>query len=691
MPPFLRSALLCLVAGAQGQPPEQIPKKGPSINAEIVWGGAGQREPHAPVVVTLDNPGPEIRGRLILQWGISAAYHGGKKVTPDTLEGAQGSKYEIPIVLPEGARRRHLAYVHGRPPSQEDLWVFLMEDGECLARFAITPLRIRGRWERQPRIGIVGPGGAPGLPQAGAQMAPVRPDQLPDRWFGYESLHALVWLDADAGEMRDGSQVEALRQWVGAGGHLMIARGESVGFKGTFLEKVAPVIVRGVLPHEAWEDLGALAGTPGPSGKGSILQARPRKGATVLVGDDERALIVQADYGLGRVTFAAFDPFTQPFANWDGAPPFWQRVLNIRPPPKRENARQEAYWGGDLGSAVGGAPVTALLGVHGDIPLPSLGWAFFLVFVYVILVGPVDFLVLRRLRKMELTWITFPACVLLFSAIALLSGSTIARHPAQLRETIVIDSIPDADLVRGWSLGSIVSPTANSFTVKAARPNAHLAAYGLSMGFGQSAEGGLRLGADRVEDWIFPHGSTGVALAQWCAKGALITVDRAGPDGITVHNDTEQTIHAPLFVSDGEVYALNSVPPGESRHTLDNRKGPFRLALVQTGYARNPPTQYERDNRYYNYGRRRGYNEGQTAEQIRNSLRLELGFYSFARALGGDGRRPIRGMMADIDVSDWIARGGACFLGWVDGGGVLDFEADAPTRQGDTLMRVLVR
>ena len=151
--------ILCLMAGAQGAPPQQIPKKELSINAEIVWGVTGQREAHAPVVVTVYNPGPEISGTMVLRWGISAAYQGGKKVTPDTLEGAQGARYETPIVIPRGARRRHVAYVRGRSSLGEDLWVFLMADGKCLARFAITPLHIPGRTVPKERIGIVGPQG----------------------------------------------------------------------------------------------------------------------------------------------------------------------------------------------------------------------------------------------------------------------------------------------------------------------------------------------------------------------------------------------------------------------------------------------------------------------------------------------------------------------------------------------------
>src|SRR5205085_852445 len=55
-----------------------------------------------------------------------------------------------------------------------------------------------------------------------------------------------------------------------------------------------------------------------------------------------------------------------------------------------------------------------------DLPEP-LGIAIFLL-VYILLIGPVNFIVLRRMRRAELAWITIPALVLIFSVGAYLIG-----------------------------------------------------------------------------------------------------------------------------------------------------------------------------------------------------------------------------------------------------------------------------
>ena len=234
------------------------------INAEIVWGRTSEQETHAPVLVTIDNPGKEIRGTLVFRWGLTAALKGPGEVTPDTLVSAQGLPTIIPMVIPEGARRRHFAYVRGRQPSTtEELWVFLMEDGKLRASFAAPQISRNIGNRVPPRVGIVGSGVLPGLGPTGVDVAFVRTNQLPDHWFGYRPLLAVLWTNADAGSIYDTSQVEALRRWVATGGHLVIARGETAGLRGTFLEEVAPVMIGATVPFENFTGLGALAAGEG--------------------------------------------------------------------------------------------------------------------------------------------------------------------------------------------------------------------------------------------------------------------------------------------------------------------------------------------------------------------------------------------------------------------------------------------
>ena len=76
------------------------------------------------------------------------------KVTPDTLKDARGISTIIPVVIPKGSLRRHVAYVPGRHPSiYEELWVFLMEDDEVRGSFSIPQLSRNTGNPVPPRVG----------------------------------------------------------------------------------------------------------------------------------------------------------------------------------------------------------------------------------------------------------------------------------------------------------------------------------------------------------------------------------------------------------------------------------------------------------------------------------------------------------------------------------------------------------
>jgi hypothetical protein len=60
----------------------------------------------------------------------------------------------------------------------------------------------------------------------------------------------------------------------------------------------------------------------------------------------------------------------------------------------------------------------------GDSATPGIPWLFAALTVYVILVGPVNFLVLRRFKRRELAWITIPAVSLLMLIVLWAAGRT---------------------------------------------------------------------------------------------------------------------------------------------------------------------------------------------------------------------------------------------------------------------------
>ena len=86
-----------------------------------------------------------------------------------------------------------------------------------------------------------------------------------------------------------------------------------------------------------------------------------------------------------------------------------------------------------------------------------------LVIVYILLIGPGDYFLLRRLgRGMQWTWITFPAIVVLFAAGAYVAAYWLKGDQLRVSQVDLID-IDAEGTARGASWFSIFSPRGESF------------------------------------------------------------------------------------------------------------------------------------------------------------------------------------------------------------------------------------
>ena len=86
-----------------------------------------------------------------------------------------------------------------------------------------------------------------------------------------------------------------------------------------------------------------------------------------------------------------------------------------------------------------------------------------LVIVYILLIGPGDYFLLRRLgRGMQWTWVTFPAIVVIFAAGAYLAAYWLKGDQLRVSQVDLVD-IDAEGMARGASWFSVFSPRGESF------------------------------------------------------------------------------------------------------------------------------------------------------------------------------------------------------------------------------------
>jgi hypothetical protein len=300
---------------------------------------------------------------------------------------------------------------------------------------------------------------------------------LPARWFGYDAVDVMFLTTGNrefTTKLHDdqGHRREALAEWVQRGGHLVVAAGNNQDVVERLFQKMGiPLKLNGKQPVDRLQEVeswtGAqqapLQGKPTKEGKrptfdvAKISPARKDADIVLALKSDQSPLIVRTSYGLGRVTLVAFDLDLQPFVGWEGQSQFYEKLLTEshdlpRDPVHRQgNQLNMGFGGGDSSAGEVAGDLQVSLEQFEDVPMISFGWVALFILVYIIVVGPLDYLFLKKVvKRLELTWITFPAVVLLVSVVAYFAAYAIKGNDLRINKMDLVD----IDLVEGEAGGA---------------------------------------------------------------------------------------------------------------------------------------------------------------------------------------------------------------------------------------------
>lgn len=329
------------------------------------------------------------------------------------------------VDLPRDSEKRLTLYP-GRAGTQVESQVELLVSGEgfhsraAVPSSALPPERIS--------VGIVGghPMGWSSLREDGDipfSLVFLKPELLPDSFAGLESLDVIVWPNPNP-SLAGTKVVSAISAWVGLGGTLVLPVGGSfdAAKSGAFRQWTATEYLGAssarALP-EVSRVLGALSSDlPGPS---PAITLRCET-CEPLLRESSRTLAVEERRDLGRVIVLGLDPTHPNTADWPGLPLLWRRLLRrvASAPLPRLPEDPLSSAGAIVERFENGTPAR-------KVPALSVAALFFL---YLAAIGPIDYLVQKRLRRNGWTWIALPGLVLLFSgSAALLAGRPAGREP----------------------------------------------------------------------------------------------------------------------------------------------------------------------------------------------------------------------------------------------------------------------
>jgi len=302
------------------------------------------------------------------------------------------------------------------------------------------------------------------LPGPGRTTKVVHPDvqELPDTNLVLENFDIIVLNDFDAGQL-SAKQMQALESWVGQGGMLVIGGGPN--WKKTISPLPAglvPVEITGTKTMSSVPALAKFGGAPLAGAQFTVADSH-LKGGKALVAQNQTPVLVESRKGFGRVFFVALDLALDPIAAWRGNASMWQQLITRANPFNSVTAFNKG-WGGPAFRG-GGSLFYALRNIPAmDLPSAKLlGW---LLLGYLAAVGPLNYLVLKRLDKREWAWVTIPLIVVLF-VVGVYGIGFKGKGREVLTNTIsVVRLNPDMGVSQVRSYIGVFAPSKSSYKVE---------------------------------------------------------------------------------------------------------------------------------------------------------------------------------------------------------------------------------
>jgi hypothetical protein len=395
-----------------------------------------------PVHVTLANQGPDLEAELRVS-------------QPPALGAQQSDVYHRPVTLPTTSRKAYTLYVPA--DSLGELQVTLVPAEGGVIRQSVTvrslpgDVRLYGVVAATPSdlnfLADVAPIGTQGA------VAHLSLERLPSRPLGWEALDVLVLNDVDTTALA-ADQRQALETWLAQGGHLVVGGGAGAAQTAAGLSDLLPVTVGAVQSVDDLAGLGQYLGvSTAPDGPYPVVDATLTEGE-VLIDQGEMILVARRQVGAGTVDYLAFDAGLNPFARWEHGHRLWLSLLETRSSDGLRLYLEEPY---SASRAVEAIP---------DLKPPSVLQILGFLLAYTLLIGPTNYLVLRKIDRRELAWLTIPAIVFVFTACAYVTGFQIRGRVPVLHRLAVVYVPEGSEMGHATQLVGLFSPRRTRYDVE---------------------------------------------------------------------------------------------------------------------------------------------------------------------------------------------------------------------------------
>ncbi len=389
---------------------------------------------------------------------VEAANNGVDQTAEIVVGTVDGPTYSTTVDLPGGSRKGVTVYAYV-PAPQRQLRVRLMVNG-------VEARAVTVRLQPVTEGVLVGVVGAQAL-RLPAQLTdgikvfsvPLTVAELPAESLGLSPLAALILTDLASEELTSAQQT-ALQEWVLRGGALIVNGGSGAQ---RALAALPPTLVPAT-PGQPLPPLAEPPVTPVELAPRRDEQGRPAYPVPLPFSSGLTALAFAQRYGEGQTILLAFDLASPEVSGWSGWRDLWQTLL---PPPAFLPLGMG--FGPKLAATFSEENLASALSSLPSLDLPSLTLLGWLLGCYIVIAGPVTYLVLRRLDRLAWGWVVVPALTVIFAVVAYIVGYGLRGGEVIINQITLVDAV-EPSVARERSFIGVFSPDQSAYRLQASEP-----------------------------------------------------------------------------------------------------------------------------------------------------------------------------------------------------------------------------
>jgi hypothetical protein len=400
-----------------------------------------------PVEVTVTNKGEDIEGNLIVEIPSNYEYSG---------------TYYQPVAVAKGATKKVTLLVPGNGLSST-MYVRLMQGNKEIAKQKIGGRNLGsdtlfvGVLATDPNTGNFLATLPKNMYSAPVRVTPLTAEDIPEFAAPLKSLDLLVINNFSVDKLGK-SQVQAIKDWTQEGGMLILAGGAHFDKLSGTLASLAPVEIEGVTEVDHLTSIGEVVNKPIDVNEPFTVSQATHHTGQILYQVDQIPIFVLGDAGAGKVLYVAYDLVEEPLASWNGNSEFWgQLLIEANGEPffnERKMGMMDNWW--PLHSAADRLP---------SLKLPDMTTLAILFAIYVLLVGPVLYFILKRKEKREWTWFIVPllACTV---AVGIYIYGSMERTLNVLVHNVSYVELKDKGQADVKATSAIFVPSGGDYTIR---------------------------------------------------------------------------------------------------------------------------------------------------------------------------------------------------------------------------------